>query len=115
MRCSSRLWLALLIFVHKSTPRKPIDAHLYKVDLKTGQVGRQTFEDAPAARVGATLSAAAGALWLWGGRGGKDMAALPSTMLRLGLDNLKAGWSALEPQDAITPRSFHTAAVIGVY
>jgi len=101
------------LFGGELTPRTPVDAHLYKVDLKTGQVARQTFENAPVARVGATLSAAAGSLWLWGGRGGKDMAALPSTMQKLGLDNFKAGWSALEPQCAITPRSFHTSAVIG--
>ncbi|KAJ6550090.1 hypothetical protein B0H19DRAFT_1160348 [Mycena capillaripes] len=113
------------LFGGELTPRKPVDAHLYTVDLKTGQVSRQIFEpeNAPAARVGATFSAATGSLWLWGGRGGKDIAALPSTMLHLpiGLDSDSdsdsdtRGWSALEPQDAlpITPRSFHTSAVIG--
>jgi hypothetical protein len=71
--------------------------------------------EGPEARVGAGLVALQDSLLLWGGRGGKEMTPLPSTVHLFDLSNRK--WSQAtvnsketEPQE----RSYHTLVSDGV-
>ncbi|KAK4056665.1 hypothetical protein OIO90_002217 [Microbotryomycetes sp. JL221] len=57
-------------------PRDPVDSNLVTIDLHTGKLNVDSNERTPSKRVGAAWTRApqGSDLFMWGGRGGKDMA-----------------------------------------
>lgn len=67
-------------------------------------------ETTPRARVGATMSAVGDDIYVFGGRGGKEMAPLPSHIYKF--STIQLSWSQVDVSAGTTPeaRSFHAMA-----
>lgn len=124
------------VAVHNSTawffggeliPRIPLAAHLIAHDLKSGttrSIAAGSGKSWPQARVGTSLVAIRDSLYLWGGRGGKEMGTFTDaiTVEDEGEDLWKFDiatetWEKLLTSggdDKPVQRSFHTMAAIGV-
>lgn len=69
----------------------------------------------PAPRIGATMVAARGFLWLWGGRGGKDVTPFPYSDDLWKFDPSTEEWEVVETRGwKPEPRSLHTLTVCDV-
>lgn len=69
----------------------------------------------PSGRVGATFVSAKGKVYLWGGRGGKDMGTFAGETGIWAFDPSTASWAQHETNgEQPEPRSFHTMAACGV-
>ncbi|KAF9996232.1 hypothetical protein BGZ80_007308 [Entomortierella chlamydospora] len=106
------------IFGGEFHPRIPVDANLYVYDLEDKSVEViAPDESTPSPRVGATLSAIGSKIYLFGGRGGKDMTPLQSMLYSFDTESTK--WKVVEAKsgELPTPRSFHamTASDSDIY
>ena len=124
----------VLLYGGEIKPRTPVDAdeasrgsvHVFDIE-KPGVGGPQwatafsssglSSSSIPEPRVGATTAVVGEQLYLWGGRGGVDMAPLPagqSGIWRCSIaDNFKATWeylTAANEGEAPQPRSYHAMA-----
>ncbi|KAF9200912.1 hypothetical protein BGZ49_008855 [Haplosporangium sp. Z 27] len=96
------------VFGGEFQPRIPVDANLYVYDLQDNSIDVITpSESTPSPRVGATLSAIGSKVYLFGGRGGKSMAPLESTLYAF--DTVSQKWEVVKAKDGELPeaRSFH--------
>ncbi|KAF9421780.1 hypothetical protein BGZ76_003938 [Entomortierella beljakovae] len=96
------------IFGGELQPRIPVDANLYVYDLQDNSINViSPSESTPSPRVGATLSAIGNKIYLYGGRGGKDMNPLESTLYAF--DTISQKWEVIEVKngDVPEPRSYH--------
>ncbi|KAF9978161.1 Insulinase (Peptidase M16) [Actinomortierella ambigua] len=119
------------IFGGEFQARIPVDANLYVYDLeavfafgvlkakdvvKSVKVLSPT-ENTPAPRVGATMSAIGSKIYLFGGRGGKEMTPLQSELYAF--DTETTTWQVVEAKsgELPAPRSFHamTASDSDIY
>jgi N-acetylneuraminic acid mutarotase len=68
-------------------------------------------ETSPQARVGATMAGASGDIYLFGGRGGKEMAPLPADIYKFSTTDLT--WSKVDVASGTKPeaRSFHAMSL----
>ncbi|KAF8894328.1 hypothetical protein CPB84DRAFT_1682647 [Gymnopilus junonius] len=96
------------VFGGELKPRIPLDADLHVLDLSSGQHSSIQFPstssgnvaEAPAPRVGSALAKIGNALYLWGGRGGKDMKPLSGELWKFDLGKKESG-------DQPEERSYH--------
>ncbi|KDR71239.1 hypothetical protein GALMADRAFT_127176 [Galerina marginata CBS 339.88] len=102
------------VFGGELKPRTPVDGVLHTIDLSSGQhssiePATQTAAVGPAPRVGTALAKVDSALYLWGGRGGKEMKPLSGELWKLNLGNPKDGrWEKLSTKgDQPEERSYH--------
>jgi len=104
------------IFGGELKPRIPLDAELHVVDISSGNhnfVQAQTASaegaEVPAPRVGTALAKVGNALYLWGGRGGKDMKPLSGELWKFDLGKQESGkWEKLATKgDQPEERSYH--------
>lgn len=102
------------LFGGELKPRTPVDGILHALDLSSGQhnlIGPETQTAAvgPAPRVGTALAKVGDALYLWGGRGGKDMKPLSGELWKFDLGNPKDGrWEKLSTKgEQPEERSYH--------
>ncbi|KAG0049815.1 hypothetical protein BGZ83_005372 [Gryganskiella cystojenkinii] len=99
------------LFGGEFKPRIPVDANLYVYDLNEKRINViSPNESTPAPRVGATLSAIGSKIYLFGGRGGKDMTPLQSELYSF--DTESDTWEVVKAKsgELPTPRSFHAMA-----
>ncbi|BGP32162.1 hypothetical protein JCM10296v2_003942 [Rhodotorula toruloides] len=113
------------IFAGELKPRQPVDADVHVLDVEDGSVSTltSTFSSSstsspwPPARVGATLTSrpSSSALYLWGGRGGKDMSALTSDSNSIWkFDTREERWEVVETAgERPEGRSYHTMCAMG--
>ncbi|KAF9367850.1 hypothetical protein CPB97_005226 [Podila verticillata] len=106
------------IFGGEFQPRIPVDANLYVYDLQDKSINViSPNESTPSPRVGATLSAIGNKIYLFGGRGGKDMTPLQSVLYSF--DTELDRWEVIEAKsgEVPAPRSFHamTASDSDIY
>lgn len=119
-----------IIYGGELKPRTPVDAgdlkgsvhafNIHKPALQDGWVRKSvdiTTSRIPEPRVGAAASILGEDLYVWGGRGGADMAPLPSTeagMWHCSLeDPTQISWNRIEAEnenDAPQSRSYHAIA-----
>ncbi|GAA6061159.1 hypothetical protein JCM10212_005745 [Sporobolomyces blumeae] len=102
------------LFGGELKPRTPVDGSLTVIDLAHGQAIDVVSPDGsrpwPASRVGASLTTASdGKMYLWGGRGGKEMGTFATELGIWQFDPERREWTHLETNgDRPEPRSFHT-------
>ncbi|GAA5898130.1 hypothetical protein JCM6882_003333 [Rhodosporidiobolus microsporus] len=101
------------VFGGELKPRTPVDASITTIDLSAGSVETLSASSSslwPASRVGHTFTAASdGKVYLWGGRGGKDMSSFSGDTSIWRFDPTMKGWEELETKgDQPEARSFHT-------
>ncbi|KAF9347685.1 hypothetical protein BGX26_000847 [Mortierella sp. AD094] len=106
------------IFGGEFQPRIPVDANLYVYDLQDETVNViPPNASTPSARVGSTLSAVGSKVYLFGGRGGKDMTPLESSLYSF--DTESHTWEVVDVKsgEQPEPRSFHamTASKSHIY
>ena len=102
------------IFGGELKPRIPVDADLHVVDLSSGQhssiqpPSAASADETPAPRVGSALAKVGNALYLWGGRGGKDMKPLSGELWKFDLGKKDNAWEKLATKgDQPEERSYH--------
>ena len=104
------------IFGGELKPRIPVDGTLHTVDLSSGQHNSIQIADsteAPAPRVGTAIAKLGDALYLWGGRGGKEMKPLSGDLWKFELGRKEGKWEKLaikgdQPED----RSYHVLTAV---
>ncbi|OAX38623.1 galactose oxidase [Rhizopogon vinicolor AM-OR11-026] len=115
----------LLLYAGEFQPRKPVDGDLHLFDLNSAN--QQSVEDnaglwrtlsaslKPEPRVGATTVFEGANLYMWGGRGGVDMAPLDpkqSGIWKAQISQNDVVWERLEAKgDEPSPRSFHASVM----
>ena len=112
------------IFGGEETPRKPVDNIIHAFTLPSSEtiseadyasypaVGKDGGE-VPAPRLGHTASVIDDRIYVYGGRGGKDMKPLQENGRVWVYDTMSKHWSFLDPMDGSSfpaPRSYHAAA-----
>jgi hypothetical protein len=118
----------LLLYAGEFQPRKPVDGDVHAFDLNSAS--HQSVEDnaslwrtlsassIPEPRVGATTVSEGGNLYMWGGRGGVDMAPLDPTqsgVWKAKVSQNEVVWDKLESKgDEPSPRSFHASVIVNV-
>ncbi|GAA5858183.1 hypothetical protein JCM1840_001076 [Sporobolomyces johnsonii] len=107
------------VFGGELKPRTPVQGDLTVLDLSAGSTrtlsptSTASTSSWPASRVGATLVAHEDKLYLWGGRGGKDMGTFTAEAGIWEFDAQKEQWTELETKgDQPEPRSFHTMCAL---
>lgn len=100
------------IFGGEKEPRKPIDSDLYSINLKTGETSSSKLNIA--SRVGNTLTASDGSLYLFGGRGGTDMTPLSPELQRIAVSGPVVDLQARVVSQVIPGMSYHTAVAVDV-
>ena len=100
------------IFGGELKARIPIDGALHTVDLSSGQHNSiqvaNSAAEAPAPRVGTALAKVGDALYLWGGRGGKEMKPLSGELWKFELGKKESKWEKLAIKgDQPEERSYH--------
>ncbi|KZV97457.1 hypothetical protein EXIGLDRAFT_730675, partial [Exidia glandulosa HHB12029] len=110
-----------LVFGGELEPRKPVPAAAHALPLLPGKpLELESTGTVPIPRVGAVLlpdPTAESSFWLWGGRGGKDMAPLEGDdagpyFVRFA--DAQAQWERVSAKgDAPLGRSYHCGAVLG--
>jgi len=101
------------IFGGELKPRIPVDAALHTLDLSSGQHSSiqiaNSAAEAPEPRVGTALAKLGDALYLWGGRGGKEMKPLSGDLWKFELGRNDEGkWEKLATKgDQPEERSYH--------
>ena len=99
------------IFGGELKPRIPVDGALHMLDLSSGQHNSIQIEnsaEAPSPRVGTALAKVGDALYLWGGRGGKDMQPLSGELWKFELGRKEGTWEKLAIKgDQPEERSYH--------
>ncbi|KAF9917821.1 hypothetical protein FBU30_000505 [Linnemannia zychae] len=111
-------FLQAYIFGGEFQPRIPVDSNLYVYDLKEKSIKVIAPNDStPSSRVGATLSSIGSKIYLFGGRGGKDMTPLQSALYSF--DTESNVWEVVKAKsgELPAPRSFHamTASDSDIY
>lgn len=118
----------LLLYSGEFQPRKPVDGDIHVFDLN--RANQQSVEDnaglwrtlstslTPEPRVGATMVFEGGNLYVWGGRGGIDIAPLDpkqSGIWKAQISQNEVMWDRLESKgDEPSPRSFHASVIANV-
>ncbi|KAF8813116.1 galactose oxidase [Phlegmacium glaucopus] len=99
------------IFGGELKPRTPVDGVLHTLDLSSGlhnSIQAATAEEGPTPRVGTGLAKVGDALYLWGGRGGKEMKPLRSELWKYDLASKEGKWEKLLTKgDQPEERSYH--------
>ncbi|KAK4335443.1 Kelch repeat protein [Rhodotorula toruloides] len=120
------------IFGGELKPRQPVDADVHVLDVEDGSLSTlssatssSTTSPWPPARVGAaltslstsstSLSTSSTSLYLWGGRGGKDMSALTSDSNSIWkFDTREEKWEVVETGgERPEGRSYHSMCAMG--
>ncbi|GAA6013808.1 hypothetical protein JCM10207_008199 [Rhodosporidiobolus poonsookiae] len=109
------------LFGGELKPRTPVDAAVTEVDL-TDNSNPTLSPPSPAtantpwpsARVGHTLTASGDKLYLWGGRGGKDMGTVESSSSLWAFEPATGMWEEMQTTGEVPEaRSFHTMTAVG--
>ncbi|BGP24728.1 kelch repeat containing protein [Rhodotorula toruloides] len=106
------------IFGGELKPRTPVDADLSVLDIADGSLSTLSASTSswPTPRVGASLTShpATSALYLWGGRGGKDMGALTSDSGTIWKFDVSEGkWDEVNTEgERPEGRSYHTMCAV---
>jgi hypothetical protein len=99
------------IFGGELKARIPVDGELHTLDLSSGQhslIQTTNFVEAPTPRVGTALAKVGDALYLWGGRGGKEMKPLSGELWKFELGRKEGKWEKLATKgDQPEERSYH--------
>ena len=99
------------IFGGELKPRIPVDNALHMLDLSSGQHNSIQIADSaevPSPRVGTALAKVGDALYLWGGRGGKEMKPLSGELWKFELGKKEGKWEKLAIKgDQPEERSYH--------
>ena len=99
------------IFGGELRARIPVDGALHKLDLSSGQhssIQIANSSEAPAPRVGTGLAKVGDAMYLWGGRGGKEMKPLSGDLWKFELGRKEGKWEKLAVKgDQPEERSYH--------
>ncbi|GAA5996654.1 uncharacterized protein JCM10292_003115 [Rhodotorula paludigena] len=105
------------VFGGELKPRTPVDAAVTELDLRdesSRTLAAHATTEWPSGRVGATFVSAKGKVYLWGGRGGKDMGTFAGETGIWAFDPSTASWAQHETNgEQPEPRSFHTMAACG--
>ncbi|KAF2864804.1 hypothetical protein BDV95DRAFT_613169 [Massariosphaeria phaeospora] len=108
------------IFGGEVLPRQPIDNQLDRFPLNSPDAANlETISpgSAPSPRVGSASAVLGGAMYLFSGRGGVDMAPVDEQGAVWAYDVAAASWSKIEPADPSQPhppaRSYHCSASDG--
>lgn len=114
----------VILFGGEVQPRRPIDSNVLSIDLSSSappalniHTRREEEKAWPEARVGTAMAALGRDVYMWGGRGGKDMSPLAGDLWKysLGKDDARGTWSKVETKgDRPAERSFHVMASLGV-
>ena len=104
------------IFGGELRARIPVDGAMHTLDLSSGQhssIQIANSAEAPSPRVGTALAKVGDALYLWGGRGGKEMKPLSGELWKFELGRNESKWEKLATKgDQPEERSYHV--LIGV-
>jgi hypothetical protein len=99
------------IFGGELRARIPVDGAMHTLDLSSGQhssVQIANSAEAPSPRVGTALAKVGDALYLWGGRGGKEMKPLSGELWKFELGRKESKWEKLATKgDQPEERSYH--------
>ncbi|BGO91466.1 hypothetical protein NBRC10512_003127 [Rhodotorula toruloides] len=111
------------IFGGELKPRQPVDADVHVLDVEDGSLSTLSSSSSnsspwPPSHVGATLTSSSSSdtsLYLWGGRGGKDMSALTSDSGTIWkFDTKDQRWEEVETRgERPEGRSYHTMCAMG--
>lgn len=101
------------IFGGEIQPRQPVDSAVHRFDIKTGQYDEIRGEgDVPAPRVGHAAATIADDIYIFGGRGGPDMAPLEENGAVYRFSPSTSLWTCLTPPAGTSypsARSYHCA------
>ncbi|GAA5862668.1 hypothetical protein JCM8547_003507 [Rhodosporidiobolus lusitaniae] len=104
------------VFGGERQPRLPVDAAVAVLDLdndSTDTLSASSSSSWPSARVGASVVSSGDRIYVWGGRGGKEMGTFAGEKGSWAFDPSSGAWEELATKgDQPEPRSFHTMTTL---